>query len=75
MGSKTYNKVVKSDSDDLTHDTPFVPWTGFDSFWHEYCRKNATNPRWKDMVKSHIEKLGLLNDQTRWEEGVKNFGC
>lgn len=75
MGAKTYNKVV-SDSQgvEVAHDEPFRPWTGFDSFWHEYCRKNEINPKWREMVKSHIEKLGLMDDQKSWEAGCKHFG-
>ncbi len=81
MGAKTYNKFVADASNqevsglqDQANPEPFKPWTGFDSFFHEYCRKHDVNPKWKNMVKAHIEKLGLMNDQTKWVEGCKHFG-
>lgn len=76
MGAKTYNKVINTSgpNTDQTNEDPFRPWTGFESFWHEYCRKTGANPKWREMVKDHIEKLGWLNDQTQWEAGCKHFG-
>ncbi|HMG15266.1 MAG TPA: hypothetical protein VK590_07470 [Saprospiraceae bacterium] len=79
MGQKTYNKFVSDTSAEVSpteqsNDEPFKPWTGFDSFFHEYCRKHDVNPKWKTMVKDHIKKLGLIEDQTKWEEGCKHFG-
>lgn len=80
MGAKTYGKFVadpvvsENVSQDQSHGQAFKPWTGFDSFFHEYCRKHQVNPKWKEMVKNHIEKLGFMKDQTKWVEGCKHFG-
>lgn len=84
MGQKTYNKFVAGDtmetdavadaSSDQSNPEPFKPWTGFNAFWHEFCRSTGANPKWKEMVQKHIEKLGWLDDQTKWMDGVKHFG-
>jgi len=76
MGAKTYGKVINTSGSntDQTNEDPFRPWTSFDSFWHEYCRKHGTNLKWREMVKDHIDRLGWLNDQTMWEAGCEHFG-
>mgnify|MGYP003658759494 CR=1 FL=1 len=75
MSAKTYNKAQAApESVDVSHPEPFKPWTSFDSFYHEYCRKNGCNPKWKNMVEDHLRKHGWFNDQKAWLAGVKHFG-
>lgn len=58
----------------VEHVPPPVIWHSFDSFFSNYSKNNNVNPKWKNAIKLHIEKLGWFNDQSKWENGCKHFG-
>ncbi len=79
MSAKTYNKMPEALETEVTsvegsNPEPFKQWTGFDSFWAEFSKETGANPKWKNMVKDHIEKLGWLKEQRLWKKGCAHFG-
>ncbi len=53
---------------------PTKTYSSFDDFFHEFAMKNGINLKWKDSVKKHLKSIDCLKDQSKWLDGMKNFG-
>lgn len=70
------SEEIQSDAScNVEHAPPPVIWYSFDAFYNNYCKKSGASLKWKNAVKLHIEKLGWMGDQNKWEDGCKHFGC
>ncbi len=53
---------------------PEKQYASFDAFFHEFALKNEVNLKWKDSLKKHLKAIGCFEDQSKWMDGIKNFG-
>ncbi len=53
---------------------PVKVYISFDAFFHEFAVKNGVNLKWKDSLKKHLIAINCFKDQSKWLDGVKNFG-
>lgn len=53
---------------------PDKVYRSFDDFFHEYALQKGINLKWKDSVKKHLHSIGCLKEQSKWLDGIKNFG-
>lgn len=49
-------------------------YSSFDDFFHEYALANSVNLKWKESIKKHLKAIDCLKDQSKWLDGIKNFG-
>lgn len=49
-------------------------YASFDDFFHEYALEKGINLKWKDSIKKHLKAIDCLKDQSKWAQGIKNFG-
>lgn len=53
---------------------PTKKYSSFDEYFQEFAIKNGVNLKWKESVKKHLKAIDCLKDQSKWLDGMKNFG-
>ena len=69
-------KPAPRDSRDFVEHIPRggLPYQTFDEFWSLLRRERGLKPSLKTHVWTHFKAIGILNEPSRYEDGLRSFG-